>query len=199
MLVTMLWHCTWERGREGAMALIPLSDGFQSLSLLPTIKLCPSGADSRVGGLVHSLGPCGSLQWTLLWGWEFLLLQPQPPQVFPIRGLRLYLPVLEPWVVQSALLPRLPPSLSMRECGSTGSASHPLAASPLCPAVHLCPSYQFGWMFLLYVLGCRTSIQFYFLSSGCFLFLNCCCPSFGCARRHSVSTYASILAGKSFF
>ena len=32
------------------------------------------------------------------------------------------------------------------------------------------------------------------ISSGCFLFLNCCCPSFGCARRHSVSTYASILA-----
>ena len=26
-----------------------------------------------------------------------------------------------------------------------------------------------------------------------FLSLNCCCPSFGCARRHSVSTYASIL------
>ena len=35
------------------------------------------------------------------------------------------------------------------------------------------------------------------VSSGCFLFLNCCCPSFGCARRHSVSTYASILAGSS--
>ena len=33
------------------------------------------------------------------------------------------------------------------------------------------------------------------VSSSCFLFLNCCCPSFGCARRHSVSTYASILAG----
>ena len=32
------------------------------------------------------------------------------------------------------------------------------------------------------------------VSSGCFLFLNCYCPSFGCARRHSVSTYASILA-----
>ena len=28
-----------------------------------------------------------------------------------------------------------------------------------------------------------------------FSFLNCCCPSFGCARRHSVSAYASILAG----
>ena len=32
------------------------------------------------------------------------------------------------------------------------------------------------------------------VSSGCFLFLNCCCPSFGCARRDSVSTYSSILA-----
>ena len=32
-------------------------------------------------------------------------------------------------------------------------------------------------------------------SSGCFLLLNCCCPSLGCARKHSVSTYASILAG----
>ena len=32
------------------------------------------------------------------------------------------------------------------------------------------------------------------VSSGCFLFLNCCCPSFGCVKRHSVSTYTSILA-----
>ena len=31
------------------------------------------------------------------------------------------------------------------------------------------------------------------VSSGCFLFLNCC--PFGCARRHSVSAYTSILAG----
>ena len=34
-----------------------------------------------------------------------------------------------------------------------------------------------------------------FSGSSGFLFLNCCCPSFGCARRHSVSTCASILAG----
>ena len=32
------------------------------------------------------------------------------------------------------------------------------------------------------------------VSSGCFLFINCYCPSFGCARRHSVSTYTSTLA-----
>ena len=37
--------------------LAPLSAGFQSLPLLPTIKLGPSGADSQVIGLVHALGP----------------------------------------------------------------------------------------------------------------------------------------------
>ena len=34
-----------------------------------------------------------------------LLLPPQPPWVFSIRGLRLYFPVLEPWVTRSASLP----------------------------------------------------------------------------------------------
>ena len=57
------------------------------------------------GGLVHTLGPCGSLQQILLQGWEFLLLPPQPPWVFSIRGWRLYFPALEPWVAGSASLP----------------------------------------------------------------------------------------------
>ena len=52
----------WGRGGEGAMALVPHSAGFQSLPLLLTIKLGPSGAGSRVGGLVYALGPCGFLQ-----------------------------------------------------------------------------------------------------------------------------------------
>ena len=38
--------------RERAMVLAPLSAGFQSLPPLPTIKLVPSCADSRVGGWV---------------------------------------------------------------------------------------------------------------------------------------------------
>ena len=41
------------------MVSAPLSTGFQSLPLLPTIKLGLSGAGSQVGGLVHALGPCG--------------------------------------------------------------------------------------------------------------------------------------------
>ena len=44
------------------MAVAGLSAGFQSLPLLPTRKLGPSGADSQVGGFVYILGPCGSLQ-----------------------------------------------------------------------------------------------------------------------------------------
>ena len=67
------------------MPLAWLLAHFQSLPLLPTIKLGPSGADSWVCVLVYILGNSGSLQQTLLWGWEsFLLLQ--PPKVFTTRG-----------------------------------------------------------------------------------------------------------------
>ena len=38
------------------MPLAQLSEGFQSLLLLPTSKLGPSGADSQVGGFVYILG-----------------------------------------------------------------------------------------------------------------------------------------------
>ena len=52
--------------REGTMLRALLSVGFQSLPLLSTTNLGPSGADSWVGGLVYILGPCESLQQTLL-------------------------------------------------------------------------------------------------------------------------------------
>ena len=39
------------------MAPTPLSTGPQSFTPLPTIKLGPSGAGSRAGGLVYALGP----------------------------------------------------------------------------------------------------------------------------------------------
>ena len=80
------------------MAPAPLSTGLQSPTPPPTIKLGPSGAGSQVGGPLHAPGPCGSLQRPLPWGWESLLLPPQPPGAFPIRGLRLHLPALDPWV-----------------------------------------------------------------------------------------------------
>ena len=43
-----------------------LAGGFQSLPLLPTDKLGPSGADSWVGRFLFVLGPRGSLEGILL-------------------------------------------------------------------------------------------------------------------------------------
>ena len=151
------------------MVPAPLSTRPQSLPPLLTIKLGPSGAGSQVGRLVLALGLWRSLPQPLLWGWESLLLLPQPPRAFSIRGLRLYFPELEPWVARSALLPSVRPGLSVRKCGASGSASgqtacpvHPTLrqsrslhghASPLRPGARLCPSYRSGCMFLFYLLG----------------------------------------------
>ena len=76
---------------KGTMPLAQLSDGFQSLPPLLISKLGPSSADSWVGGFVYVLGPCGSLQLTLLWGWEFLPLL-LPPQVFTTKGFDVLFP-----------------------------------------------------------------------------------------------------------
>ena len=110
------------------MALAPLSAIFQSLPLLPTIKLGPSGAESRVGGFVYILGPCSSLQRTLLWDWEFLLLLPQPPQVFSIIGLRLYFPP-GALVCVVCFAPPLFLPVYLSECGASGASRHHLVGS----------------------------------------------------------------------
>ena len=44
-----------------------------------------------MGGFVCILGPCGFLQQTLLWGWEFFPL-PQATQVFSLRGFEALFP-----------------------------------------------------------------------------------------------------------
>ena len=71
-----------------------------------------------------------------------------------------------------------------------------LAASPLHPG---CPSPPFlpAWVNVSSLSPWLSDFHtvWFSVSSGCFLFVNCCCPSFGCASRHSVSAYASILAG----
>ena len=187
------------------MALVPLSAHFQSLPPLPTIKLGPSGAASRVGGLVHALGPCGSPQWTLLWGWEFLLLPPKPPLVFSIRGLRLYFRMLELFV----LSPVPPAAALLASCSFAYPA--PQAATLLGPpAVTLlrvlsaglpisAPPTGLDECFFFISLVVRLPYSSIFCQCWLFLFLNCCCLSFGCARRHSVSTYTSILVGSPKF
>ena len=147
--------------------------------------------------------------------------------MFSIRGLRLYFPALEPWVVRSASLPTVPPGLSVcvsvgprgatcrsacpllrhsesgplglsvRECGAAGSASGQSAcpirptlcqsqsrhgnSSPLrpgCPSPPLLPVWM-NCLFFISLVSDFLAIRF--------------SVSSGCARRCSVSTYATIL------
>ena len=139
------------------------------------------------------------------------MLLPQPLQVFSIRVLRLYFPTLEPWVVWSVSLPSRsfqfictgmwdclvcnPPPHWVRQLPPRPPrSSSRLPTSPLCLAACLHPSYGMNISSLIpWLLDFHTA-QFS-VSSGCFKI--CCCPSFGGARRHSVSTYTSILAGSS--
>ena len=86
------------------MLLAWLSASFQSLPLLHTSKLGPTGAGFWVGGFVYILGPCGSLQLTLLRGWSCSH-HCNSHRFFHSEVLRLYFPVLVPWVSRSVSLP----------------------------------------------------------------------------------------------
>ena len=85
-----------------------------SLSTFHRVSITPCATHNQTGPLwcwfpsgwaCACSRPRGSLQGALLCGWEFLLLQSQPPWVFSLRGLRLYFPALEPWGAWSASLP----------------------------------------------------------------------------------------------
>ena len=68
------------------------------------------------------------------------------------------------------------------------------SSPPGCLSLPLLPAWMNVSSLSLWLSDFHT-VQFS-VSSGCFLFLNFCCPYFGCVRRHSASIYASILAGK---
>ena len=159
------------------MAPASLSSGFQSFTLLPTIKLGPSSAGSRVGGPVHAPGPCGSLQSPLLRGWESLLLPPQPPRVFSIRGLRHYFPRTGTLGYAVCFAP--PPFILVYLCANVGpqgllevtlpSPFVPQSATSLGPRVLSapgCPSPPLlqVWMNVYFLSPwCRTSLLLDFL------------------------------------
>ena len=133
--VTGLWCCTWGRGLRGNSAGCSALFHFQSLPPSPTSKLGPSGAGSPAGWCVYVLRPRGSLQRTVLWGWEFLLL-PQPPQVFSVRGFEALFPCARTLGCAVCLSPVVPPGLSTHKCGTACTASHCLAC-PRPPAAAL--------------------------------------------------------------
>ena len=134
---------------EGAMVLPPLSATFQTLPPLPISKVGPSGADSCVGRFAYVLGPCGSLQGTLLWGWEFLPLPPQPPRGFQSVVWGFISPALEPWgcvvcfpLCSSWFISAWMWDHPVRNLLPRFALFSTNVLSPLCPAVGLRPSYQ---------------------------------------------------------
>ena len=111
------------------MLLAQLSDGFQSLPALVTSKLGPSGGDSWVGVFVYILGPCGSLQQTLLGDCKFLPRATIPAGFFSPKFCGYIFPMLEPLVVLCVLFHVVPSGLSACIWGTTCSTSYHLAQS----------------------------------------------------------------------
>ena len=137
----------WGRGQRGNNAACSALY-WPSVTCPATHKqIGPFWCDSLVGGFVYVLGPCGSLQQTLLCGWEFLPL-PQPPQVFSVRSFEALFPHAGNLGCAVSHSPVVPPGLSAHKCGTARSASHRLtssasrclATSPLCPTARLHPS-----------------------------------------------------------
>ena len=152
----------WGRVWEGTVRFAQHSASFQSLLLLPTSKLGPSSADSLVGELVYILGPCCSLQWTLLWDWEFLPL-PQPPQIFSVRGFEALFPCAGTLGCKVCLAPQLFLPVYLHSA-LLGVLSAWLSSPPLL-LVWTSVSSLTPWLLDFHAV--RFSV-----SSGCFLFLN---------------------------
>ena len=128
-----------------------------------------------------------------------------PPQVFSIRGLRLSFPRWNsgfrgpsPGPPAAASLPAAawpallhnPPPHWVRQPPPCHKSSLPGCPSPPLLLVWMTVSSLSPWLLDFHTV--RFSV-----SSGCFSFLNCCCPSFGCVRRHSVSNLCLHLGRKS--
>ena len=179
----------WRRGLRGKNATC-LALGWLSVTSPGTHKqIGPFWCWFPGEGVCVCSGPLGSLQRTLLWGWEFLLLL-QPLKGVFMSGLRLYFPELEPWVAQSALLPQhssqfiykwmwdhgvclLQPGLPHSTIHHlTGSSSRHLATSPVhpgCPSPPLRPVCMNVSSLSPWLSGFHT-VRFS-VSCGCF----CCC------------------------
>ena len=105
----------------------------------------PSGADSWMGGFVRILGPCRSLQWILLWGWESLLLL-QPPQDFSVISFEALFPLAGTLGCMVCLAPHLflpvSPITNVRPLGLPATALPWVLYAPSCLSPCLLPVWM---------------------------------------------------------
>ena len=169
-----------EGSKRKQCQLLSSQPAFSTSPPLPKSKLGHSGDDSQVRGFVYIQGPCEPLQQTLLWAWDFS--QCRTPKVFISNGFEALFPH-----ARTLGYPRLPP------CYASPPAAAFLRVLST-PAAHLL--HLPFWINVSSLTSWLTDfIKFEFLIVLVIIcFQISCCPSLGCARRQSVSTYASILA-----
>ena len=124
--------------------------------------------------------------------------------MFSVSGLRLYFPKLELPPGFRSLSPGPPAAASQASCSFARPAPQyatslgpPAAALPRVLSAQLpvsAPPTSLDECFFFNSLVVGLPYSSIFCQFWLFLFLNCCCPSFGCGRKLSVSAYASILA-----
>ena len=132
------------------------------------------GRHQRGHNATYSLHSSPTFQWTLLWDWEFL-----PPAQLSHYVIARGFEFLVSWSASLALPVQSTTLLRVL------SAQLPISAIPI---------DRDKCSFNSDDLGCQSSTVWYSGSSGCLLFLIGCYPSFGCARKRSISTHASISA-----
>ena len=137
--ITAFRCCMWRRGPRGNNATCLAFSRLSVTSSTTHEQIGSFWCCFPVSGFVYILGPCGSLQWTLLWGWEFLL-PLQPPHIFLVKGFEALFAHVGILVLHGlSYSPVVPVGLSARKCGTTQSTSCHLA----CPS-H--PTTALSWV-----------------------------------------------------
>ena len=170
------------------MTLAQLSASFWSCPPLPTSKLGPSGTNSWVGGFQDPVGLSNDLSCEAGSFHYFC----NPHRFLQSEVLRLYFPILEPWVAQSVSLP---------SCSSqficTQIWDHPIhQLLPHLPRLPIsAPPTSLDECFFFNSFMSEFHTVRFSGSCGYFLFLNLLLSFFCCVGRESVSTYTFMLAG----
>ena len=124
------------------MPLAQLLAGFQSLPLLPTSKLGPSGADSQVGRFVYVLGPVGLSNELSYDAGNFSHCHCNPPQVFTVRGFEALFPHAGTLGYMVCLAPQFLLVYPHANMGPPHLPAITLLQVLSALASHLCPFYQ---------------------------------------------------------
>ena len=199
--VAELWRSMLERGPRGNNDVCSTLCQFSVTSLATHNQTGPFWCWFPGGWACVCSRTPRPFQWSLLWDWQFL--SPlQPLQGLIARGFEaLFSLCWNPGLHGLSHSPVVLPHLSAHESGTTGvpATTLPTWSSSCCLAAYLlCPSCPSPLLLLVWMNVSSLTpwlLDFYTIwfsgSSGCFFKKIGCYLSFGCARKQSISAYAS--------